>query len=226
MRLILSEPPELLDANLRAKCEGFKLAYADFLLRCGLLGIRAALLQYRFVESETSDKIIKSASGHLPLPIQQRRRYETQAISRVCIACAAGSEHCVACQQTPTKPVCAYCRLPIRGEHYYCCRSLGPDSPTDRRPRCNMCQLRAPLARQVLPRPFLRQHERHVSFLSVPLCRGGWDDWSYDCIPRTGLVCRSDFGPQQEHGAGHRHPALAARCSGDETYDLRLFASH
>ena len=114
--LTRSEPPELLDLHLRVMCEGFKLAYADFLLRCGLLGIRAALLQYRFVESETSARVVRSASGHIPLPIQQRRTYESQTISRVCTACAAGSDHCVACSQTPIKPVCAYCRLTIKGE--------------------------------------------------------------------------------------------------------------
>ena len=35
----------------------------------------------------------------------------------VCIACATSADKCVSCRQTPVKPLCTYCRLPIRGEH-------------------------------------------------------------------------------------------------------------
>jgi hypothetical protein len=42
-------------------CEGFKLAYADYLLRQGLLGQRTALLQFDFDDSVGVDK--ESSSG-------------------------------------------------------------------------------------------------------------------------------------------------------------------
>jgi hypothetical protein len=42
--------PTLLDDGMRIRCEGFKLAYADFLLRWGMLGARTRLLKTSFVE--------------------------------------------------------------------------------------------------------------------------------------------------------------------------------
>lgn len=93
-------------------CEGFKHAYADFLLGCDLLGVRAALLQFTFVDDAS---IGKGAKGDLPLPMT-KRRYSESTTGKICVACAAGAEACVACSQTPVKPSCAYCRLPIKGK--------------------------------------------------------------------------------------------------------------
>ena len=54
-------------------CEGFKLAYADFLLRSGLLGVRAKLLQFRFLEDkQISGNAVKAAEGTLTLSARQR----------------------------------------------------------------------------------------------------------------------------------------------------------
>ena len=44
-------------------CEGFKFAYADFLLRCELYSLRAALLRYNFLDHETAAG--RAASGEL-----------------------------------------------------------------------------------------------------------------------------------------------------------------
>ena len=47
---------------MRVICEGVKLAYADFLLRCELLGPRATLLQYDFLE-ENGTGVRGAAAG-------------------------------------------------------------------------------------------------------------------------------------------------------------------
>lgn len=47
------------------QAEGWKLLYADYLLRIGLLGPRAALLQYNFLEGEETIAA-RAAAGESP----------------------------------------------------------------------------------------------------------------------------------------------------------------
>jgi len=49
---------------MRVMSEGFKLAYADFLLRSGLIGPRAALLSFDFLEKE--EEADTAAAGDIP----------------------------------------------------------------------------------------------------------------------------------------------------------------
>lgn len=58
-------------------CEGFKLAYADFLLRCDLLGPRASLLQSDFLGGET--RATKSAAGEVAIPVKSGDHREGSA---------------------------------------------------------------------------------------------------------------------------------------------------
>lgn len=57
-------PPALLGPEMLAMCEGVKLAYCDWLLRMGLIGQRASLLQYEFLPTSSKAKAV--ASGDLP----------------------------------------------------------------------------------------------------------------------------------------------------------------
>jgi hypothetical protein len=63
-------------------CEGLKLAYADFLLRCGLLGFRAALLQFDFLEGQAGART--AAAGHLPIFVKSPKigRVATEGIGK------------------------------------------------------------------------------------------------------------------------------------------------
>lgn len=49
-----------------ALCEAFKLIYADWLFRQGLIGARASLLQYDFLVGGHTASANKAASGDLP----------------------------------------------------------------------------------------------------------------------------------------------------------------
>lgn len=133
-----SEPPSLLDQETRITCELVKLAYADFLLRSDLLGIRTALMQYNFLDP--ADPMIdgmSAAHGTVHISAHQRqsqlhsvkqsecgRRNLLEAgpnESIVCVGCGASQEQCPSCKQAPVKPVCVYCRLPIKGESERVC---------------------------------------------------------------------------------------------------------
>lgn len=63
-------PLSLLDPEKRAMCEGFKLAYADFLLRWGLLGPRAEMLQYDFLDGNGTSG--KAAMGDVPVFVKSK----------------------------------------------------------------------------------------------------------------------------------------------------------
>jgi hypothetical protein len=49
-----SEPPALLSPGRLRQCEAWKLAYADFLLRAELYGLRAELLAVRFLPDDSA----------------------------------------------------------------------------------------------------------------------------------------------------------------------------
>jgi len=55
----------LLPPQLRAQCEGWKLAYADFLLRCDLLRVRAELLQHQFLRGDGVPQ--RAVGGDVPV---------------------------------------------------------------------------------------------------------------------------------------------------------------
>lgn len=54
--------PELLPLRRRIQCEAWKLAYADYLLRVGLLGKRAELLQHDFLPG-SAGPAVRAAAG-------------------------------------------------------------------------------------------------------------------------------------------------------------------
>jgi hypothetical protein len=128
-------PPSLLPPERRIQCEAWKLVYADFLLRIELLGPRVELLQYTFIEGEpgfsaraaagdvplfTCDTILTASSGgHPELGVGEYglTLRSDQALSvQVCAGCTSGLKVCPACNKPPIKPLCSYCRLPIKGE--------------------------------------------------------------------------------------------------------------
>ncbi|BEJ13327.1 hypothetical protein CspHIS471_0305010 [Cutaneotrichosporon sp. HIS471] len=135
-------PASLLRPELRPQAEIWKLAYADLLLRAGLVGKRAALLQYQFTTVEGPS--VAAASGDLP---QQQL-----VLASVCRFC---NEHvlqpdevrCSSCARYKEAPLCSVCRLPIKGlattcttcthtSHTRCLRNV-MRSPTDHCPSCH-----------------------------------------------------------------------------------------
>jgi hypothetical protein len=92
----------------------WKLAYADFLLRAGLVGRRAALLQYSFspVDPGNSGRSDAAASGDLGL--------QGLVLATVCAQChdavtLPDQTRCANCHARAAKPSCSVCRLPIKG---------------------------------------------------------------------------------------------------------------
>ncbi|ORY26858.1 hypothetical protein BCR39DRAFT_560289 [Naematelia encephala] len=95
--------PSLLPQEMRPSCEGWKIAYADFLLRFGLLGVRAEVMQYRFVDKT-------------PVEVLALRPKEiSEGLQTVCVSCAGTGTICSNCARKINKPICTLCRLPIKG---------------------------------------------------------------------------------------------------------------
>ncbi|KAK8846765.1 hypothetical protein IAR55_005853 [Kwoniella newhampshirensis] len=111
-----SPTPSLLPDGVRPTCEAWKLAYADFLLRAGLLGVRANLMTYEFVPNSKS-AATKAASGEAKIDARDGARLEgLQSVAHVCVACASQLQgSCPSCNQGPKRPMCSFCRLPIKG---------------------------------------------------------------------------------------------------------------
>lgn len=101
----------LLRPELAPLAEVWKLAYADFLLRAGLVGRRAAILQYEFAPVEGAAR--HAASGDLPL--------QGLVLANVCRFCnervlLPDQVRCSECARFHEPPLCVVCRLPIKGE--------------------------------------------------------------------------------------------------------------
>ena len=114
---------------MRQICEGIKLSYADFLLRCGLLGIRTELLQFDFIDATSASTlaVVRASNGIIPHPPHQPRQRIPSGV--VDVSCASSSD-CVVCDKVPVKPLCAYCRLPIKGGCFFLFQLLPQnDSP-------------------------------------------------------------------------------------------------
>ncbi|WVR04414.1 hypothetical protein IAU60_001416 [Kwoniella sp. DSM 27419] len=125
----------LLPDDMKPSCETWKLAYADFLLRMDLLDIRATLLQYSFVPPSASrpsrvasgvemlEKLPRISSPMEETDLGDREdaavvgdRIEEDEDVRVCVACASKlHDKCPSCHLPPKKPMCSYCRLPVKG---------------------------------------------------------------------------------------------------------------
>ncbi|KLT46027.1 hypothetical protein CC85DRAFT_91267 [Cutaneotrichosporon oleaginosum] len=106
-----SFPASLLRPQLRPQAELWKLAYADLLLRAGLVGKRATVLQYEFVSVEGS--AVTAASGDLPS--------QGLVLANVCRFCGdhvlqPDDVKCPGCARYKEPPLCGVCRLPIKGE--------------------------------------------------------------------------------------------------------------
>lgn len=96
-------PPSLLRSELLPLAELWKLAYADWLLRAGLVGKRAALLQYEF------------ASSPPPKVYREGLVYATR-----CRACDSafvpqGEEKCTSCSVPRQAPLCSVCNTTVKG---------------------------------------------------------------------------------------------------------------
>lgn len=115
--LTLDRPaPTLLSPELLPLCEGWKFAYADYLLRMDLLGHRAAILQYSFVDPPQHQKA-SMGDIDLQLPVRGAGTLEVKREGTVCVGCAADrNKDCPSCDRRPIPPTCALCRLPVKGE--------------------------------------------------------------------------------------------------------------
>lgn len=86
----------------------------------GLLGQRAAILQYSFTNTKVSGGIAQKASIgdiELQLPATDARGIEAKKEGVVCIGCAADrSRQCPRCDKLPVPPTCSFCRLPVKGQ--------------------------------------------------------------------------------------------------------------
>ncbi|ORX34388.1 hypothetical protein BD324DRAFT_683340 [Kockovaella imperatae] len=142
--------PGLMTPEMRLQFEGFKLAYADFLLRAELYTLRASLLQFKFLEQETPGT--RAASGDLPTSFTPKVRLPSdQKPITVCASCVAKSHKCPACARQPIRPVCTYCHLPIKGlstccalcahrTHHSCYKKhFGTNARTTKCPAC-LCE--------------------------------------------------------------------------------------
>nr|XP_031861917.1 uncharacterized protein CI109_002747 [Kwoniella shandongensis]KAA5528989.1 hypothetical protein CI109_002747 [Kwoniella shandongensis] len=111
-----SPTPSLLPDEVRATCEAWKLCYADFLLRAGLLGIRANLMTYEFV-TNMKGAATRAANGDAKIEVKDGARSDgLQTVAHVCVACASNLEgSCPSCNKAPNRPMCSFCRLPIKG---------------------------------------------------------------------------------------------------------------
>ncbi|WVQ84028.1 hypothetical protein IAT38_006173 [Cryptococcus sp. DSM 104549] len=134
--------PSLLPPELLPLCEAWKLAYADFLLRAGLLGIRTTLMGFEFiphpekrlasiaasgeaagiVKMDQDEEMRKEAwrSGGDDMEIRDLRMDELRAEKRnhltVCVPCSSSPPaSCPSCTQRPVRPTCSFCRVPIKG---------------------------------------------------------------------------------------------------------------
>ena len=170
--LTLRDPPELLDAALRVLCEGFKLAYAEFLLRCELYGIRATLLQYSFVDSSEYGAIDQAGGVGKMQPAREQRSDHLQNTIKVCVACASSSKDCPSCRQIPIRPLCAYCRLTIKGE-----RVATSGHPLITRSCNDVLPVQPSHACQVLPCTLLRLGQLNVSRLLMSMRCRRWYIW-------------------------------------------------
>ncbi|WVF70087.1 hypothetical protein IAT40_004874 [Kwoniella sp. CBS 6097] len=107
----------LLPAEMRPRCEAWKLAYADFLLRMDLLEARTILMGYEFVSFSRSIPS-KAASGDI-VELKKDGHGEardSQLQAQVCVACSSKIDGtCPSCSKLPKKVVCSYCRIPIKG---------------------------------------------------------------------------------------------------------------
>jgi hypothetical protein len=95
--------------------EVWKLAYADFLFRAGLVGRRAALLQYAFwtVDPGNTRRSTDAVWGDLGR--------QNLVLASVCTHCSKavtlpGDTQCAKCHAAAAPPVCSVCRLPIKGK--------------------------------------------------------------------------------------------------------------
>ncbi|WVO15839.1 hypothetical protein L204_103501 [Cryptococcus depauperatus] len=175
-------PPELL-----AMCETWKLAYADFLLRHNCLGIRLAINKHAFVSQAQSpyvkatpqhqkegrkktmskavigDRSINEAMQDVSAILhksQQKQSFGSTTNVTVCVPCSNGSiDVCGACGKSPKKPICSYCRIPIRGI------SMG----------CTLClhKVHARCFRRYFLRPL-------IGFVTCPAC-------SCTCLSQKGI---------------------------------------
>ncbi|WWC67663.1 uncharacterized protein I206_101574 [Kwoniella pini CBS 10737] len=113
-----SPPLTLLSEEIKSQCELWKLTYADFLLRMGLLAVRAELLKYVFI-SNNALSISGAASG---VKVVEKKKDPLPDIGdmqnhvQVCIPCTSHIEgNCPSCSKSYKKAMCSYCRLPIKG---------------------------------------------------------------------------------------------------------------
>lgn len=115
-----SPSPTLLTPELLPLCESWKFAYADYLLRMELLGHRAVILQYSFIDESHP---LREGASYGEIPVQQPAKPSRGEVKRegvVCIGCAADrTKTCPRCDKTPAPPCCSLCRLPIKGECSY-----------------------------------------------------------------------------------------------------------
>ncbi|RXK42257.1 hypothetical protein M231_00617 [Tremella mesenterica] len=140
--------------------EAIKLAYCDFLLRCGLFGKRTMLMQWVFVISKAGEV----ASGDIPL-----QKSEDSGSKRgdtiVCASCSGKTDQdCSVCHKNSTRPTCAVCRLPIKGLSTGCgicthrthasCFRLHFSTDTSSTPTCPACTCNC-LSRRGTSIPFL-----------------------------------------------------------------------
>ncbi|ODN75389.1 hypothetical protein L202_06547, partial [Cryptococcus amylolentus CBS 6039] len=103
---------------MMAVCEAWKLAYADYLLRHNLLGIRTTLLMYRFIP-HNQHSAVQAASGKIGGIVSapdEEARTDSPLSSRVCVPCSSDPKRtCAICNGAPKKAVCSFCRVPIKG---------------------------------------------------------------------------------------------------------------
>ncbi|WOO79450.1 putative RWD, RING finger and WD repeat-containing protein [Vanrija pseudolonga] len=110
--LIVDEHPRtsLLRDDILPLAEAWKLIYADYLLRIGHVGKRAALLQYDF--APVNGPALAAAGGDL--------NTKDLAFATMCQYChervvTPGRTSCPNCSRAREPPHCSVCRLPIKG---------------------------------------------------------------------------------------------------------------
>lgn len=106
----VSAPTSLVRPERLPFAEVWKLAYADMLLRAGLVGRRTAILQYHFATVEGG--MPGAASGEMGRP-----QLELATVCRYCndSFVPPGQDTCSTCERPRAPPMCSCCREPIRG---------------------------------------------------------------------------------------------------------------
>lgn len=108
-------PPSLLRPEFLPLAEVWKLTYADFLFRGGLIGRRTALLQYSFAPIDAGN------TGRNPDAPSADLGMQGLTLATVCTHCNAAvvmldKTVCDNCEAQQGKPLCSVCRIPIKGK--------------------------------------------------------------------------------------------------------------